>query len=211
MQQKNIERIYQNIPVTKIPWNSNKPSKHIIDLVENKIITPCKTIDLGCGTGTNALYLASKGFDVTGVDYSPTAIRIAKKTALKKQIRCTFFVTDIIYDVSILPETFTFAYDWAVLHHIGPQQRKKYVQKVHNLLTTNGLYLSVCFSTKDPHFGGTKKYRNTSLGTRLYFSSEHELRQLFKPYFTIQELKTINIPGIPTPHITHYILMHKKK
>ena len=57
---------------------------------------PCKTIDLGCGTGNYAIYLVSIGFDVTGIDISQTAIKIAKENAKKKRVKCDFLVTDVL-------------------------------------------------------------------------------------------------------------------
>jgi hypothetical protein len=52
-----------------------------------------------------------------------------------------------------------------------------------------GKYLSVCFSERNHHFGGTGKYRETPIGTILYFSSEEELKELFSAYFKIIEVK----------------------
>ena len=73
-----------------------------------------------------------------------------------------------------------------------------------------GKYLSVCFSEKDETFETSDKYRKTSIGTILYFSSESELRELFSPYFDIIEMKTLEIKGKSTPHIFNYAFMIKK-
>ena len=97
--------------------------------------------------------------------------------------------------------TFEFAYDWELLHHIFPEQREHYVRNVHRILRPGGKYLSVCFSKRDTQFGGSGKFRRTPLGTTLYFSSEEELRDLFRPFFTITELETREIPGKYAPHL----------
>ena len=102
------------------------------------------------------------------------------------------------------------AYDWELLHHTYPEKRKKYVENVYRILNPRGNYLSVCFSEKDPQFGGSGKYRETPLGTILYFSSENESRDLFEPYFNIKELKTIKISGKFAPHLANYAFMEKK-
>ena len=78
------------------------------------------------------------------------------------------------------------------------------------MLNPRGKFFSVCFSEKDSHFGGSGKYRKTPLGTILYFSSEHELREIFKPYFKIKEIKTIEIRGKPTSHLANYVFMETK-
>jgi len=205
-----MDRIYRNTPLEEIPWNIETPPNALVELVKNGKVKPCKTIDLGCGTGNYAIHLATIGFDVTGIDISPTAIKIAKENAKKKRVKCNFLVTDVLGNLDEVKETFDFAYDWELLHHIFPEQRKKYVENVYRILNPRGKYLSVCFSEKDHEFGGLGKYRETRLGTILYFSSENELRDLFEPYFNIKELKTIEIRGKPTPHLANYAFMEKK-
>jgi SAM-dependent methyltransferase len=163
-----IDNIYQDVPLEEIPWNVEAPPQALADLVESRRVSPCKTIDLGCGAGNYAIYLATRGFDVTGVDSSPTAVHIAKQNAQRKGITCTFLVADILGDLHEVTDTFDFAYDWEVLHVIFPEQRKHYVENVYRLLNPRGKYLSVCFSEDDPQFGGSGKYRKTRLGTVLY-------------------------------------------
>ncbi len=204
-----MERIYQKTPLNEIPWNIETPPDILVGLVESGKVKPCKTIDLGCGTGYYSIYLASVGFDVTGIDVSPTAIKIAQENAKKKGIKCNFFVADVLGNLNEVKGTFDFAYDWELLHHIFPEQRRIYVKNVHKILSPRGKYLSVCFSEKDPEFGGSGKYRKTRLGTILYFSSEDELRELFEQYFKIKELKTIEIKGKPTSHIGNYFFMER--
>ena len=69
-----VDKLYQTTPPDKIPWNYETPPDALVSLVKSGKISPCKTIDLGCGTGNYAMYLAGLGFDVTGIDSSPTAI-----------------------------------------------------------------------------------------------------------------------------------------
>jgi len=206
-----MDRIYRNTPLEEIPWNIETPPDVLVELIENGKVKPCKAIDFGCGTGNYAIYLASIGFEITGIDISPTAIRIAKEHGQKKGVKCSFLVTDVLGNLNEVQETFDFAYDWELLHHIFPEQREKYVENVYRVLNPRGKYLSVCFSEEDPAFGGSGKYRETPLGTILYFSSEEELRDLFEPYFNIKELRTIGIRGDPTPHLANYAFMEKKK
>jgi SAM-dependent methyltransferase len=205
-----MERIYRKTPLNEIPWNIETPPDVLVDLVDSGKVKPCKTIDLGCGTGNYSIYLASVGFDVTGIDISPTAIKIAQENAKKKGIKCNFLVADVLGNLNEVKGTFDFAYDWELLHHIFPEQRRIYVKNVYKILNPRGKYLSVCFSEKEPGFGGSGKYRKTGLGTILYFSSEDELRDLFVPYFTIKEIKTIRIRGKPTFHLANYVFIERK-
>jgi SAM-dependent methyltransferase len=207
---RDTEDVYQKVSTSEIPWNVIDPPEVLVSLVESGRIRPCRCIDLGCGTGNHCIYLAKNGFDVTGIDISPSAIGIAKANAREKGGRCHFIVADVLrYDPQI-HGTFDFAFDWEVLHHVFPQKRKRYVESVFSLLNPKGIYLSVCFSEKDPQFGGKGKYRYTPLGTYLYFSSEHELRRLFNGCFQIAELKTIEITGKNASHKANYALMEKR-
>jgi SAM-dependent methyltransferase len=205
-----MERIYRKTPLNEIPWNIETPPEVLIRLVESGKVKSCKTIDLGCGTGNYSIYLASLGFEVTGIDISPTAIEIAQENAKKKGIKCHFYIANVLDNFNEIKDTFDFAYDWELLHHIFPEQRTIYVKNVYKILNPGAKFLSVCFSFKDPGFGGLGKYRKTRLGTILYFSSEDELRELFEPYFKIKELKTIEIRGKPNSHIANYVFMEKR-
>jgi SAM-dependent methyltransferase len=205
-----MEKIYKNMAIDDIPWNFKTPPDVLENLVRTGKITPCKTIDLGCGTGNYAIYLAGEGFDVTAVDISSSAIKIAKNNASQKGIDCNFIVADILGDLKQIQSTFNFAYDWELLHHIFPSDREKYIRNVYRLLNPGGQYLSVCFSEENLQFGRVGKFRKTPLETVLYFSSENELRVLYESFFKIEELKTIEIKGKFSPHKAIYAFMIKE-
>jgi len=205
-----MDGIYKSIPLEEIPWNIETTPDALVELVETGELKPCKAVDLGCGAGNYAIYLAGKGFDVTGIDISPEAIKIAVENSRKKNADVNFLAADLLGDLNEVTESFDFAYDWEVLHHIYPDKRKRYVENVYKILNAGGEYLSVCFSDKSPQFGGKGKYRDTPLGTRLYFSSEDELHDLFTPYFIIREIKTIEIKGKTANHLVNYVFMAKK-
>ncbi len=205
-----MEKVYSETLPNDIPWNNEFPPQALVSLVESGQVQPCKTIDMGCGAGNYAIYLASVGFDVTGVDISPSAIALAEANAKKNGVTGRFVAADILGGLPEITETFDFAYDWSLLHHVFPENRKRYVETVHRLLAPGGKYLSVCFSEKDTGFGGIGRFRTTSIGTVLYFSSEGELRELFEPYFEVTTLKTIQVEGKQEPHLMNWAFMEKK-
>lgn len=205
-----MENIYRTIPPEKIPWNMETPPEILQHMVKSEIIKPCKVIELGCGRGNYILYLAGMGFDATGVDFSNTAIEMARTSALQKGVKCEFIATDVLGDMPEVQNTFDFAFDWELLHHIFPQDRDKYISNVYRLLNPGGRYLSVCFSEESPQFGGKEKYRKTPLDTVLYFSSEREMLALFTPLFEIEELKTVDFKGKYTSHKAIYAFLKKR-
>ncbi|MDD1678480.1 MAG: class I SAM-dependent methyltransferase, partial [Methanomicrobiales archaeon] len=150
MKYVDMDKIYQDVPLDKIPWHAETPPTALVELVTNGTVQPCKAIDLGCGAGTYAIYFAGVGFEVTGVDSSPTAIQLARDRARKKGVSCEFIVANLLDEMHEVTEKFDFAYDWEVLHHIFPEDRQKYVQNVSHLLNDGGRYFSVSFSEKDP-------------------------------------------------------------
>ena len=210
MKYADIDRIYQTISLGNIPWNSETPPDALVALVQEGKVRPCKTIDLGCGAGNYAIYLAGHGFDVTGVDCSPTAIKIAGNHAQEQGTRCRFIVADLLDDLHEVTDTFDFASDWEFLHHIFPEDRETYIKNVHKITNPGATYFSLCFSENDPQFGGSGKYRKTRIGTTLYFSSESELRELVSPYFTIREIKTIEVEGKIGSHVAIYLLAERR-
>jgi SAM-dependent methyltransferase len=205
-----MDEIYRTLPPEQIPWNVEEPPDALVTLLDTGSVRPCRAIEFGCGLGNYTRYLSGRGFDVTGVDISATAIGMAREQARKKGLACAFIAADVLGDLNEVEGTFGFAYDWELLHHLFPEQRKKYVENVHRKLGPGGSYLSLCFSEQDPQFGGTGKYRTTRLGTVLYFSSEAELRDLFEPYFRIEELKTVQVKGKPGDHSAVYAFMQRR-
>ena len=209
MLKEQMENIYKNLEPEKIPWNIETPPEILQDMVESGEIKPCKVIELGCGIGNYVMYLSSLRFDAAGVDFSETAINIAKKTSKDKELDCNFLAADVLGDLTEIQDTFDFVYDWELLHHIFPEYREQYLRNVCRLLKSGGKYLSVFFSEDSPQFGGKGKIRKTPLDTELYFSSEKEMVPIFEPLFEIKELKTIEITGKFAPHKAIYAYLKK--
>ncbi len=207
---REMEDIYQNIPPDRIPWNIEEPPDALVRLVESGKLLPCRTIDFGCGAGNYAVWLARQGFEVTGIDISPSAIDLARKNAGRQGVGCTFIVADVLGDLREVEGPFDFGFDWELLHHIFPDDRPRYMANVARLLRPGGKYLSVCFHEDDPQFGGSGKYRTTPIGTVLYFSSEEELRYLYSPYFRILDLRAVTVSGKWGDHVANYGFMERK-
>jgi len=205
-----IDEIYRRIPLDRIPWNNETPPGALVDLVKSGRVKPCRTIDLGCGAGNYAIYLAGLGFDVVGVDSSPTAIRFAREKADRVGVTCSFVVADLLGDPPEVQGKFDFGFDYELLHHFMPEERETYVKNVASLLSPGATYLSVCFSEEDPQFGGKGKIRETPIGTVLYFSSETEIRGLISPYFSIEEVRTIEVSGKFGQHKAIYALSYRR-
>ncbi|MFH1452152.1 MAG: class I SAM-dependent methyltransferase [archaeon] len=196
-------------------WTSQKPPTEIVELIESGKIKPGKCLDVGCGEGFYSIYLASKGFDVTGIDLSEKAIEYAKRNAEEKGVKVKFIAMDVM-DISKIKEKYDFIFEWTLLHFLMPEERKKYVENIYNLLNDNGKYLSICFNEQSSMFGTDKKIRvipknsRGFVGGKLYFSSVEELQDLFKPYFNIIENKVFEALESGGRGFLNYFFMEKK-
>lgn len=207
MLKEQMEKIYKNMDLDRIPWNMAQPPKLLMDFINKQIDKTGSIIELGCGAGNYITYFAERGYNSTGVDFCETAIRYALKRSKEQDLGCSFLVGDVTEDISFIDDTFDLVYDWELLHHIFPEHRAKYIENVKQLLKPEGYYLSVCFSEDSKQFGGKGKYRKTPLDTELYFSSEDEMCALFKKQFKIIHLSTEEIKGKFAPHKVIYAVL----
>jgi len=205
-----MDRIYSEFSPDEIPWHMATPPPALVELVESRRVTPCRAVDLGCGAGNHAVWLALQGFDVTGLELSAAAVARAQELARAKGAACRFAIVDLLEPLTAFDGCFEFAYDWLVLHHVFPADRARYASNVHRMLRHGGLYLSVCFSEDDRGIAGEGKCRQPQLGTQLYLSSEREIRVLFEPLFDVLELATVDVEGTRSPHRAVRALMRKR-
>ena len=108
----------------RAPWDVG-PRKELVELVESGRLTPCRAIDLGSGTASNCVFLAQRGFDVTGVDFSPAAIELGKKRAAEAGVHVHFVVGDLT-DLRGIAGTFDLLVDYGTLDDLKPPQRDRY-------------------------------------------------------------------------------------
>ncbi len=90
-------------------------------------------LDLGCGTGTSSLYLASHGWQVTGVDFIPVAIRRARQKAERAHLSAKFYIADVTR-LDFLEGPFHLAIDIGCFHSLSPVQMKNYGESLKRLM-----------------------------------------------------------------------------
>jgi cyclopropane fatty-acyl-phospholipid synthase-like methyltransferase len=116
-------------------------------LVESGRIQPGRAIDLGCGTGREVIYLAQNGFEVIGVDISPTAIAMAQTAAEKARVSAKFIVDDLT-DLSHVDGKFDLMLDYGALNDLNQAQRDAYMTQVLPLATDASQFVLMCFDNK---------------------------------------------------------------
>ncbi len=135
------------------PWDIGKPDFNLIQTVTTTPIKPCKALDIGCGTGDNAIWLAQQNFNVLGIDSSEIAIEKAKEKALTGNAKCNFIVSDILID-RIEGAPFGFAFDRGCFHSLNSdKERKRFAKKLNGYLEKDGLWLSLVGNADEKRHG----------------------------------------------------------
>jgi cyclopropane fatty-acyl-phospholipid synthase-like methyltransferase len=143
------------------PWDIGRAQPELVSLAEaGRIIG--RVIDLGCGTGENALYLATSGLDVVGVDASPEAIRQARDKANRPGISVQFDVADVL-ELDDYRESFDTATDSGVFHVFDDDGRTRYQRSVHGVLHPGGRLFVLCFSEREPGDWGPRRVTQREL------------------------------------------------
>ena len=105
----------------RAPWDIG-PRRELVDLVESGRLRPCRTIDLGSGTASNCIFLAKRGFDVTGVDYARSAIEKGRQMASDEGVEIEFIVDDLT-NLSKVEGPYELLIDYGTLDDLVPQHR----------------------------------------------------------------------------------------
>jgi SAM-dependent methyltransferase len=114
------------------PWDSGVPPPQLVAVVEGSAaLLPQKALDLGCGTGTNSIYMARHGWDVTGIDFVPRAVTVAKRKAAEAQVSTRLMVGDVTRLTELgIGTDYSLLLDLGCFHSIPDARRDAYVHGV---------------------------------------------------------------------------------
>ena len=129
------------------PWDTEVTPPEVVELIEGEGLLPGRALDLGCGTGTNCIYLVRHGWEVVGVDFSLLAIRRARRKARRAGVDCQFYRGDVT-DLAFLADPFDLALDIGCLHSLPLEGWERYAAEVARLVQPGGLYLLYAFTPR---------------------------------------------------------------
>ena len=133
-----------------LPWDTGKPDFNLREIITKRRIQPCKALEAGCGTGSNALWLSQKGFSVTAVDIAEVAIQRAIEKASRAGANCRFFTADFMKE-KIAGSPFGFVFDRGCFHSFDlAKERRRYAKIAHSYLKKDGLWLTFVGSADEP-------------------------------------------------------------
>lgn len=134
------------------PWDIGRPQAEFVRVARDHGVRG-KVLDVGCGTGENAIFFSSLGHDVWGLDSAPLAIEKAREKAVERGARVKFVLGDALH-LEILGQKFDTITDCGLFHVFSDDDRRVYVRSLKAALRRSGTYIVLCFSDKEPAIWG---------------------------------------------------------
>ena len=133
------------------PWDIGQPQPAIVRLASQGRFAGT-VLDAGCGTGENALHVASLGLPVLGVDVAETALVIAREKAAERGIKVDFAAADAFH-LERLGRRFETVLDCGLFHTFDTEERPRYVASLASVTERDGTLYVLCFSDGGPDTG----------------------------------------------------------
>jgi cyclopropane fatty-acyl-phospholipid synthase-like methyltransferase len=167
------------------PWDIGRPQPSIVRLAEAGEIIG-SVLDVGCGTGENALYLAARGHEALGVDAASVAIERAEAKAQDRGIDVGFLVWDALR-LAELGRIFDTAIDVGLFHSFQDEERPVFAKGLHAAIRSGGRYLMLCWSERNEWGYGPRRV------------TQEEIRGTFADCWTVDSIEgesfETNVPG----------------
>jgi SAM-dependent methyltransferase len=148
-----------------------------VELVRAGELNIGSVLDVGCGTGENALYLAGNRFSATGVDLTSLAIAAARAKAAERMLKVDFRIGNAL-SLDFKGGVFNNVIDSGLFHTFPDDDRPVYAREIARVLAPRGRYFMLCFSEKEPaNWGGPRRVTRT------------EIESTFSPLFNINYIR----------------------
>lgn len=155
-------------------WDTGEPQPVFVELERSGEIVG-DVLDAGCGTGENALYLAGRGYRVTGVDAAPTAIANARVKAEARGVEAQFAVADVL-DLSIYAGSFDTVIDSGLFHVFPDEDQRRYLAALHRACRPEATLYALTFSELQPGEWGPRRLSEADI--RSVVTDTWEVRDL---------------------------------
>lgn len=176
------------------PFFVDKPDESLLEWREEGLLQGRRALDIGCGHGRNAVYLARQGFAVEAVDYSASALEWARERAARWEVPVSFTRANV-FDLELGEAQYDVVYDSGCFHHIAPHRRTGYVDRVVRALRPGGWFGLTCFRPEGGSgYSDAEVYERASLGGGLGYTEER-LREIWSPALEIERLRQMRAQG----------------
>ncbi len=136
----------------KPPWDTNQTPPELADFIQSN--PPGRALDLGCGTGTNVITLAKHGWQATGVDFIPKAIRSAQRKAAKAGVSADLRVGDVV-KLNGINSPFDLILDIGCYHSLDQPSMQAYQENIKRLLAPGGTFMIYLFFRSEDKLSGS--------------------------------------------------------
>ena len=131
------------------PWETGQPSSELRRVLDEYSVRPCRAVELGCGTGSSAVWLASQGFEMTAVDLSPLAIHRSRQRARVAAVSVNFLAADVT-DPAVLSDRFDFFFDCGCYHAVRLADGPGYPRVIERVARPGALGLVLMGNAAEP-------------------------------------------------------------
>ena len=173
-----------------VPFFRSIPDENLHSYILQNIFIRGRILDIGCGMGRNAIYLAKCGFTVDAIDFSRTSINLAVDNAKAEHVNVNF-ICNSIFDYHAPSTPYDYVYDSGCLHHIKPHRRNQYLSLVSDLLKPDGYFGLTCFTQNGgADISDYDVYNERSMHGGMGYS-EHKLKTILEDHFEIVEFRSM--------------------
>jgi SAM-dependent methyltransferase len=170
------DRLVDRYESGEVPWGDDLPPPEIMALVEK--LPPGRALDLGCGYGRSAIYLAQHGWQVDGVDFISLAIANAISRAEREGVSDHVeFHLGRVTNLNFLQDSFDLAIDVGCMHSLDESDLMRYRDNVYRLLKPDGQYVL---------FAHLRDDKADVPGRGIY---EETVYELFNSQFTLENVR----------------------
>lgn len=170
------------------------PDESLAGWIEDGLLRPGRAIDLGCGNGRNAVFLARQGFSVQAVDYAETAVAWARDRIAAAGVAVSVMHRNV-FDLALPAGAYDLVYDSGCFHHIAPHRRRQYVERVVSALRPGGHLGLTCFRPEGGSgYSDDEVYERRSMGGGLGYTEER-LREVWSSGLQVRVIRPMLKPG----------------
>ncbi len=129
-----------------LPWDIGTPAPELQNAFKELDMAGRPVLEIGCGTGTNAIWMAEQGCKVVATDISPTAVKKAIEKAGASKVAVEFLEADICRQRAVAEQSVDFVFDRGVFHVMAEDKRNSFCQRVAEALKDGGYWLCLAGS-----------------------------------------------------------------
>jgi cyclopropane fatty-acyl-phospholipid synthase-like methyltransferase len=150
---------FEDLYAGKAPWDIGRPKAQFVAVVD-QVKSP--VLDAGCGTGENALFFASRGHRVIGIDFVETAIKRARSQAAEQGLSVEFLLKDAL-TLADWGKRFATVIDSGLFHVFSNDDRQRYIHGLTEVVEPGGRLFLLCFSDEEPGTEGPRRVSRQEL------------------------------------------------